>query len=147
MLERQSKYSQVNYQQFSRNLQELLEALPDFDRCDLLELRKYLQHRLGQLDIEFKAVTCRHRQGVDDDPVKVKSLRVSASKLKTAKQLVNEQLRIYDELHPNEALEFSVKFQQAAMQNLTVQTYALIASQCSNCKPVLRPAPKPQPKA
>jgi hypothetical protein len=144
MLEHQAKYSQADYQRLSRNLQELLDILPEFDRCDLLELRKHLQYRLGQLDIEFKAVTLRHRQGVDDNPVKVKSLRVAASKLKSAKQLVNEQLRIYDELHPNEALEFSIKFQQAAMQNLTVQTYGLIASQCSNCKPVLRSVPKPQ---
>jgi hypothetical protein len=146
MLEHQAKYSQTDYQRLSRNLQELLDILPEFDRCDLLELRKHLQYRLGQLDVEFKAVTLRHRQGIDDDPVRVKGLRVAASKLKTAKQLVNDQLRIYDELHPNEALEFSVKFQQAAMQNLTVQTYALIASQCSNHKLVLKPVPKPKPK-
>lgn len=146
MLERHCQYTQADYQRLSRNSQELLDALPSFDRCDLLELRKYLQYRLGQLDIEFKNISQRHRQGLDDDPVKVKSLRVAASRLKTSKQIVNDQLRIYDELHPNEALEFSVKFQQAAMQNLHVATYGLIVSQCSYCKPDLRPTAKPKPK-
>ena len=120
--------TQEDYRALVRNHKGLLAALPSMDRQELLELRQYIVYRLGSLDRDIIISSHNHRLGENNDE-HFHRMRLAGATMRSSKKMINDQLLIYDELHPNEAQDMALRFHQTAMRTLTPPTYALIMSQ------------------